>query len=86
MGFSAPIANWFRKDLREMAYDILLSPRALQRGYFQPKVIASLLAEHSVGKEDHAEDLWDLLVLELWHQMFIDGDGLDTAIHSELTP
>jgi asparagine synthase (glutamine-hydrolysing) len=75
MGFSAPISNWFREDLREMAHDILLSPRALQRGYFLPKVLATLLDEHCMGREDHAEDLWALLVLELWHRTFIDGEG-----------
>jgi asparagine synthase (glutamine-hydrolysing) len=76
MGFSAPISNWFREELREMAHDILLSPRSMQRGYFQSKVIAGLLTEHCRGQVDHAEDLWDLLVLELWHRTFIDGEGL----------
>jgi asparagine synthase (glutamine-hydrolysing) len=75
MGFSAPIALWFCKELREMAHDILLSSRALQRGYFEPKIIARLLAEHCAGQEDHSEDLWDLLVLELWHRTFIDEAG-----------
>jgi asparagine synthase (glutamine-hydrolysing) len=76
MGFSAPISNWFREDLREMAHDLLLSRRALQRCYFQPQAIATLLDEHCTGREDHAEDLWALLVLELWHRTFIDGEGL----------
>jgi len=75
MGFGAPISSWFREELREMAHDILLSPRAIQRGFFHPKVITRLLAEHCLGQADHAEDLWDLLVLELWHQTFIDGEG-----------
>jgi asparagine synthase (glutamine-hydrolysing) len=80
MGFSVPLAGWFREELREMAYDILLSPRAVQRGYFQPKVVARLLDEHCRRQEDHAEDLWDLLVLELWHRTFIDGEGFGAAM------
>jgi asparagine synthase (glutamine-hydrolysing) len=80
MGFGAPISSWFREELREMAHDILLSPRALQRGYFQPKVLAALLNEHCAGQEDHAEDLWDLLMLELWHRAFIDGEGFGLAM------
>lgn len=79
MGFCVPLAHWFRTDLREMAHDVLLSPRALQRGYFRSNVIAALLAEHSKGQADHAEDLWDLLMLELWHRTFIDGKGLHRA-------
>ncbi len=76
MGFSAPISNWFREDLREMAHDLLLSRRALQRCYFQPQANATLLNEQCTGREDHADDLWALLVLELWHRTFIDGEGL----------
>lgn len=72
MGFSAPVGNWFRNELRDMAHDLLLSTRASQRGYFEPKVVAKLLAEHCAGQEDHAEDLWDLLVFEQWHRTFID--------------
>ena len=79
MGFGAPIAGWFRGELRELAHDVLLSPQALQRGYFQPKIVAKLLTEHCTGQEDHAEDLWDLLVLELWHQTFIDGERLGVS-------
>jgi asparagine synthase (glutamine-hydrolysing) len=71
-GFSVPLAHWFRSDLREMAYDTLLSARAQQRGYFKPKAISSMLAYHEMEENDYAEDLWDLLVLELWHQTFID--------------
>jgi asparagine synthase (glutamine-hydrolysing) len=75
MGFSAPIAHWFRDELREMAYDVLLSPTTLQRGYFRKQAMAQLLDEHCAGRQDHAETLWQLLVLELWHRTFIDAGG-----------
>ena len=73
MGFSVPLARWFREELHEMTHDIILSPRASGRGYFQPKVIATLLEEHCTGQKDQAENLWALLILELWHRTFIDG-------------
>jgi asparagine synthase (glutamine-hydrolysing) len=76
MGFCVPLARWFREDLREMAHDVLLAPRALQRGYFKPHTIARLLEAHGCGEANHAEHLWDLLMLELWHRTFIDGEGL----------
>jgi asparagine synthase (glutamine-hydrolysing) len=72
MGFGSPLAQWFREDLHDMAHDLLLSPRALQRGYFQPQEVATLLDRHCRGQEEHGAHLWDLLVLELWHQTFID--------------
>lgn len=72
MGFSVPLAKWFCQDLRQMAYDVLLSSRASQRENFQTHEIARLLHEHGNGG-DHGSKLWDLLVLELWHREFIDG-------------
>jgi asparagine synthase (glutamine-hydrolysing) len=75
MGFRVPLARWFRQDLREMTYDILLSARARQRGYFRSEAVAMMLDAHCDGREDHSDYLWDLLVLELWHRAFIDGEA-----------
>jgi len=75
MGFSVPLAHWFRHELHDMTHDLLLSDRALARGYFRPESIALLLNEHYNDTEDHSANLWDLLVLELWHRTFIDSDG-----------
>jgi asparagine synthase (glutamine-hydrolysing) len=84
MGFCAPIATWFRNDLRELAHDLLLSHRAKQRGYFTPQAITALLTEHCDGTADHAVQLWDLLVLELWHQTFIDGESCTAPMPTKL--
>lgn len=83
MGFCVPLERWFRKDLREMAYDVLLAPCAMQRGYFRPQEVARLLDSHCRGEADHAKYLWDLLVLELWHRTFIDGKDLMASAPTE---
>ena len=72
MGFGAPLEHWFRGDLRTLAGDVLLSSRATQRGYFHPPVIRRLLDEHGQGGAQWHDQLWNLLMLELWHRMFID--------------
>jgi asparagine synthase (glutamine-hydrolysing) len=74
-GFEPPLVTWFRKDLRDLTHDILLSARALQRGYFERKGILAVLREHYSGQEDRSLHLWELLMLELWHRAFIDGEG-----------
>ncbi len=74
MGFGVPLDRWFREDLREMAYDILLSPRAVQRGYFHKHAVEKLLDEHVSGTKNWHYRLWNLLMLELWHRTYIDGD------------
>ena len=78
MGFCVPLARWFREDLREMAYDLLLSSRSIQRGYFRAGRVEDLLNDHCQAQADHAAQLWDLLVLELWHRTFIDSHPIES--------
>jgi asparagine synthase (glutamine-hydrolysing) len=72
MGFGVPIDRWFRHELRDMAWDLLLDSRARGRGYFRPAVVRRWLEDHAAGRATHHTRLWSLLVLELWHRTFID--------------
>jgi len=72
MGFSIPLGAWLRSDLREMAADLLLSERAVARGYFAPRRVRRLWDDHQARRRDHAHHLWALMVLELWHRLFVD--------------
>ncbi len=73
MGFGVPIAAWFRRELRDLLSDTLLSPECLGRGYFKEDAVRRLVDEHTRGAADHADRLWALLNLEIWHREFIDG-------------
>jgi asparagine synthase (glutamine-hydrolysing) len=72
MGFGVPVGSWMRGDLRPWMEDLLLSPRALKRGYFQPEALRQVVDRHLGGQEDRSFELWALLWLELWHQEFMD--------------
>ena len=72
MGFSCPIDHWLRNDLKELAYDTLVSHNASVRGLFRPARVRRLLDEHCSGTRDHHQQLWALLMLELWFEMWID--------------
>ncbi|HUF48546.1 MAG TPA: asparagine synthase (glutamine-hydrolyzing) [Vicinamibacterales bacterium] len=72
MGFGVPIDVWFRRDLRDMAHDVLLGSAARSRGYFNMGVVEQYLAEHESGRRSRHAQLWNLLMLELWHQTFVD--------------
>jgi asparagine synthase (glutamine-hydrolysing) len=85
MGFSVPLDKWFQEDLREMAHDVLFSARALQRGYFNRDAVIKLLDEHAANG-GHGAKLWDLLMLELWHQTFIDMRDPATPADWETSP
>jgi asparagine synthase (glutamine-hydrolysing) len=67
-GFGVPLDAWFRRDLDEMARDMLLDPGAHVSGYVRRPVVERLLAEHRTGKRAHGHRLWALLMLEVWHR------------------
>jgi len=71
MGFGVPIAHWLRSELRDYARGILLSPECLGRGYFREEMVRRLVEEHQTCRADHADRLWALLSLELWHREFL---------------
>ena len=54
---------------------ILLGSRALDRGWFRPEALRQLVSEHQSGARDHGHALWTLLMFELWHRVFLEGEG-----------
>ena len=72
MGFGVPLHKWFRGELKQPAYDILLDKKTRERGYFNMQEVKRLLDEHVSLTEDHSYRIWALLWLELWHRKFID--------------
>ena len=78
MGFTAPIPAWLRGDLHELLTDTLLGERSRSRGIIDPAAVETLVTEHRAGVE-HTRGLWSLLMLELWHQEFIDRNPATRA-------
>jgi len=71
-GFALPLVHWMRNELRDLVQTVLLEPRTLQRGYFDPQGITRLLDEHFRGQRDQSDQIWRLLVFELWHRNFLE--------------
>ena len=55
-----------------MLHDVLLDPRTLAARLLREPVVRRLLDEHRRGVRGWHAQLWSLLVLELWHRMFVD--------------
>ena len=73
-GFGMPVGDWLRGELRPWVEDLLLDPRSLDRGYFDPGGGAPAASrEHLDGRADHTYRVWNLAVLELWHRSWIDA-------------
>jgi asparagine synthase (glutamine-hydrolysing) len=90
MGFGVPLEYWFRGALRELTREVLLSSSAA-RGYFRRGVIERWIDEHERGIRNWHDQLWTMLMLELWHRAYIDqsplasmrasGEAFPTAVH-----
>jgi asparagine synthase (glutamine-hydrolysing) len=78
-GFAVPLGVWFRGGLTDIYRDVLGSPRARQRGYFEPAFVDRLIREHVSGARDHELRLWQLLVFELWHRLYVDRAAAERA-------
>jgi asparagine synthase (glutamine-hydrolysing) len=74
-GFGIPVSWWIKADprIRELARDTLLSGRARDRGYFRPEFIDELFRKHEATDSTYYGDiLWTILMVELWHEQFVD--------------
>jgi asparagine synthase (glutamine-hydrolysing) len=80
MGFGVPVSRWFRNELKEYIYEILLDSRTLNRGYFEREGVEQLLNDHIELRYDHSAKIWALLFLEIWFRIFIDKKG-DSFLH-----
>jgi asparagine synthase (glutamine-hydrolysing) len=79
MGFPVPFAHWMRGPSRQLARDVLLDPRSVQRGIVDRHGVERLLAAHAAGETEGGDAIWSLLNLELWYRTFIDGEGVQTV-------
>ncbi len=64
-GFSLPLVHWMRNELKDMLM-ILLEPRTLERGYFEPSGIRGVMSGKNTAR------IWRLLMFELWHRNFLE--------------
>lgn len=72
MGFSIPVHDWFRNELKSYAYEMLLSEKALARGIFKKESIENFLETHMTTRLQFGYHIWALLTLELWFQEYFD--------------
>ncbi len=70
MGFSMPLAEWFRGPLRDMFEDTVLAPSASARDWLDVDQVRRVWRRH-LGRGRWLESqLWALLMLELWARRF----------------
>jgi asparagine synthase (glutamine-hydrolysing) len=75
MGFPVPVGRWLRGPFWPLVEEYVLGPRAAARGLLEPAALRHIAEEHRRGLAPHGDRLWLLLNLEIWHRVFVDGEG-----------
>ncbi|SFK99498.1 asparagine synthase (glutamine-hydrolysing) [Nitrosomonas aestuarii] len=75
MGFSVPLADWFRGPLRQRVRDAILGPVLAETGIFNRAYLEEMVDHHQSGKRDYSAPLWTLLMFESFIRNIVKGEG-----------
>ncbi len=76
MGFSVPLANWFRGALRQRVRKAILGPVLTESGIFNMTFLEEMLDQHQSGRRDYSAPLWALLMFESFLRNVLYGDNM----------
>lgn len=69
-GFVTPIAEWFRRDLYDLAGSLFFD-RSSRDGLIDGNALARLWDLHQSGKRDLSRPLWAVFMFRLWQKNFL---------------
>ena len=72
-GFEMPTDHWFRYEWYEETRQLLLEGELVKRGIMRAGALETTLAAHRSGRWTIGNQIWSLLMLELWLKMFMTG-------------
>src|SRR5688572_22748605 len=73
MGFAVPLARWFRGPLKSRMRDSLLGERLADTGWFNPRYLEHLVAQHDSGARDYSTAIWTLLMFDAFVRNAMEG-------------
>jgi asparagine synthase (glutamine-hydrolysing) len=83
-GYSLPIKNWLRVELREFMLDTFESSRIIHE-LFNRGVLQQLVDDHQAHRANHSHILWALLNLAVWHRLYVEAAPHTTVgAHAEV--
>jgi len=68
MGFSVPLAEWFRGPLKQRVKDSLLGESMRQCGIFNMDYVEHLVSQHQAGLRDYSAAIWTLLMFDAFQR------------------
>jgi len=80
MGFSVPLARWFRGPLKQRVRDAVLGERLADTGWFDRGYLTHLVDAHQSGRSDYSSPLWTLLMFEAFLRNVVDEGSSPTPV------
>jgi asparagine synthase (glutamine-hydrolysing) len=71
MGFSVPLAQWFRVEIKEIAQRYLIDEVKGLATIFDSKQVSKVWSEHQQEQRDNSALLWSMLMFEMWWQRYM---------------
>ncbi|OGV35017.1 MAG: asparagine synthase (glutamine-hydrolyzing) [Lentisphaerae bacterium GWF2_45_14] len=65
-GFTLPLGDWFRKELKEWGHSMIFDNTNIWSSYLKSASVKKMWAEHQTGKMEHCMRLWMIISLILW--------------------
>jgi asparagine synthase (glutamine-hydrolysing) len=83
-GFAVPLDRWFRKEIKDMAYEEIIEQ---QDGILNPKLLNKIWRQHQSGQYDRSAHLWAILMYRKWRQVFstIRNQSVDRSVAETTT-
>lgn len=74
MGFSVPLASWFRQEIKPIAEKYLITQPKGINTIFDMAVVNTYWQQHQKNKADHSNILWSMLMFEMWWQRYMPDE------------
>ena len=72
-GFAPPLEQWLRGPLRSQVEDVLSVETVRRRGFFNVAFVEWLKRQFYEHNRDFSIELYQVLMLERWFELFVDG-------------
>ena len=76
-GFSIPIKNWLKTDLKSLMLEVLEPQKIKREGFFNANYVEQLKKEHLSGKKNHSHRLWSMMVFGIWQDLYLRGERIN---------
>jgi asparagine synthase (glutamine-hydrolysing) len=71
-GFTPPVAQWLRHDLKDWGAGLLSAKRLKQQGFWNVSAIEKMWQDHQSGRRNYEDQLWILLQFQNWYQTYME--------------